>query len=226
MKKDYENCIEEISDKHKQLIEHIDSRKSLQKLHEVAYNFIHLSLLVDSNKDNTFLWEIVSNTIEVLSTYPIISKKNIKNLSRNTIDNFIKIYKDVSEEDSNFSRLRIEDKFKNIKKYKGYDECDVYIKSLDYILNRYKNYCGYIHSTQEEFLSLSISVNNFYKEIPVNSKVIDEYIKFYKKLCIILLFIYKDKLDKVSHEELIKIRSFCIKNDVKEYLEYFYKIKF
>ena len=139
MKKDYENCIEEISDKHKQLIEHIDSRKSLQKLHEVAYNFIHLSLLVDSNKDNKFLWEIVSNTIEVLSTYPIISKKNIKNLSRNTIDNFIKIYKDVSEEDSNFSRLRIEDKFKNIKKYKGYDECDVYIKSLDYILNRYKN---------------------------------------------------------------------------------------
>ena len=138
MKKDYENCIEEISDKHKQLIEHIDSRKSLQKLHEVAYNFIHLSLLVDSNKDNKFLWEIVSNTIEVLSTYPIISKKNIKNLSRNTIDNFIKIYKDVSEEDSNFSRLRIEDKFKNIKKYKGYDECDVYIKSLDYILNRYK----------------------------------------------------------------------------------------
>ena len=133
MKKDYENCIEEISDKHKQLIEHIDSRKSLQKLHEVAYNFIHLSLLVDSNKDNKFLWEIVSNTIEVLSTYPIISKKNIKNLSRNTIDNFIKIYKDVSEEDSNFSRLRIEDKFKNIKKYKGYDECDVYIKSLDYI---------------------------------------------------------------------------------------------
>ena len=128
MKKDYENCIEEISDKHKQLIEHIDSRKSLQKLHEVAYNFIHLSLLVDSNKDNKFLWEIVSNTIEVLSTYPIISKKNIKNLSRNTIDNFIKIYKDVSEEDSNFSRLRIEDKFKNIKKYKGYDECDVYIK--------------------------------------------------------------------------------------------------
>ena len=117
MKKDYENCIEEISDKHKQLIEHIDSRKSLQKLHEVAYNFIHLSLLVDSNKDNKFLWEIVSNTIEVLSTYPIISKKNIKNLSRNTIDNFIKIYKDVSEEDSNFSRLRIEDKFKNIKKY-------------------------------------------------------------------------------------------------------------
>lgn len=115
MKKDYENCIEEISDKHKQLIEHIDSRKSLQKLHEVAYNFIHLSLLVDSNKDNKFLWEIVSNTIEVLSTYPIISKKNIKNLSRNTIDNFIKIYKDVSEEDSNFSRLRIEDKFKNIK---------------------------------------------------------------------------------------------------------------
>lgn len=211
MKKDYENCIEEISDKHKQLIEHIDSRKSLQKLHEVAYNFIHLSLLVDSNKDNKFL---------------LISKKNIKNLSRNTIDNFIKIYKDVSEEDSNFSRLRIEDKFKNIKKYKGYDECDVYIKSLDYILNRYKNYCGYIHSTQEEFLSLSISVNNFYKEIPVNSKVIDEYIKFYKKLCIILLFIYKDKLDKVSHEELIKIRSFCIKNDVKEYLEYFYKIKF
>ena len=114
MKKDYENCIEEISDKHKQLIEHIDSRKSLQKLHEVAYNFIHLSLLVDSNKDNKFLWEIVSNTIEVLSTYPIISKKNIKNLSRNTIDNFIKIYKDVSEEDSNFSRLRIEDKFKNV----------------------------------------------------------------------------------------------------------------
>ena len=130
MKKDYENCIEEISDKHKQLIEHIDSRKSLQKLHEVAYNFIHLSLLVDSNKDNKFLWEIVSNTIEVLSTYPIISKKNIKNLSRNTIDNFIKIYKDVSEEDSNFSRLRIEDKFKNIKKYKKYN--------LDKIFLRYK----------------------------------------------------------------------------------------
>lgn len=64
-----------------------------------------MSLLVDSNKDNKFLWEIVSNTIEVLSTYPIISKKNIKNLSRNTIDNFIKIYKDVSEEDSIFQDL-------------------------------------------------------------------------------------------------------------------------
>ena len=125
MKKDYENCIEEISDKHKQLIEHIDSRKSLQKLHEVAYNFIHLSLLVDSNKDNKFLWEIVSNTIEVLSTYPIISKKNIKNLSRNTIDNFIKIYKDVSEEDSNFSILRIEDKFKNLN---GIKFCAVFRK--------------------------------------------------------------------------------------------------
>lgn len=138
----------------------------------------------------------------------------------------MKIYKDISEENSEFSKLRVEDKFKKIKQYKGYNDCELYTKSLDYIFDRYKNYCGYIHSTQEEFLSLSISVINFYNGIPIKNNVIDEYIKFYKKLFIILLFIYKEKLDKVNHEELIKIRSFCFKNDIKEYLKYFYNIKF
>ena len=218
LKKDSKLCYEYLSDVYKSAIDN----KDFNRIHKIAYIYLELGNLLDGDESKKFYSEIQSNIIYMLYSIKTITEKTACMLNRNTIDNLLRICKLKYNLSNDFRKMYIEDKFKTIKNYNSYNEIFAYCKNIDYLLNEYKNACGYIHSTKDKYLDLCENLMEYTSYNP-NYNNLD---KFYKRILFILLVVYEMDLKNKSFEKKSIVRSYLERNDLKEYLNYFYNANF
>jgi hypothetical protein len=225
LKRDCEQCFELYKSEANKT--NLENYSMFSILHNIAFNYIALRLVLNENDETyKFINEIISNTIQVLATFSFIDEKLLFSLNRNSVDNFIKISKTKFNFTEEFSRKKIEKKFNDIASYKSYNQCSKYRSAIDHLLNRYKVYCGYIHSTKIEYMELYSNLRNYYDSKGLNDNNIKETEKFYKKMMFALLFIYKEDIEDKNHDIISNIRSFCYKEDIRDFVKYFFDVNF
>ncbi len=211
-------CYEYLNDIYKLQIEN----KEFNRIHKIAYIYLELDNLLDSDESKKFYKEILSNIIYMLYSIKTLTEKTVNMLNRNTIDNLLKICKIKYNLSKDFRKKHIEDKFKDIKNYNSFNEIDSYCRAIDFLLNEYKEACGYIHSTKDEYLDLCENLKE-YTLYKIDYNKLD---RFYKRILFVLLVIYEKDLKSKSFEKKAIIRSYIEKDYLKEYLNYFYDAGF
>lgn len=199
-----------------------NDRIYFNKIHKIAYSYLQLNNILNDDESKIYYQEILSNIICMLYSYKTLSEKIINMLNRNTIDNILRICRLKYKFTDEFRKKYIEDKFKMIKQHNSYNSITAYSKKLDYLLNEYKIACGYVHSTQLDYLSLCSNL----KEYSLGCIDFDKINKFYKNVLFILLVIYESDLKKKNYETVCKVRTYLDKNDLIEYVNYFYCANF
>lgn len=211
-------CYEYLSNIYKDEIKN----EEFKRIHKIAYIFLELDNLLDSDESNKFYKEILSNIIYMLYSIKTLTEKTVNMLNRNTIDNLLKICKLKYNLSNDFRKKRIEDKFKEVKNYKSFNEMNSYCKSIDFLLNEYKEACGYIHSTKDEYLDLCGNLKE-YTLYKIDYNKLD---RFYKRILFVLLVVYEKDLKSKSFEKKSIIRGYVEKEYIREYLNYFYDAGF
>lgn len=220
IKKDAENCYCYLEKKYNVEID----KNSFKKIHKIAYTYLNLDLLIEDQECKVYFEEILSNIICILYSFNIQTDKIISMINRNTIDNLLRICKIKYNLGVEFSRLNIEKKFNTIKAYNSFDKLEAYSKCLDFLLNEYKIACGYIHSTNEEYLSTNNNLKEYnFDVLHVN---VDKIVKFHEKILFILLVIFEKDLRNKNHDICCQVRSYLNKSYIKEYVKYFYNARF
>lgn len=221
IREDAEKCILYIEEIQKIKLTQCDKSK-FKSIHKIAYKYLELESILEEKESKKYFKEIVSNIIHLLYSSSTLNKKIVNMLNRNSIDNLIKMAKLEFAFDKDFRKKHIEDKFKEIKFHNSYNNMSAYTQTLDYLLNEYKNACGYIHSTKCSYLTLYDNIKDYYED----SYNLNNVIKFYKRVLFIVLVIYEKDLKTKNHEILCEIRSLLEKDKLKEYVNFFYNADF
>lgn len=211
-------CYEYLSNIYKDEIK----SKEFKRIHKIAYIYLELDNLLDSDESKKFYKEILSNIIYMMYSIKTLTEKTVNMLNRNTIDNLLKICKLKYTLSDDFRKKHIEDKFKDIKYYNSFNEIGSYCKVIDFLLNEYKEACGYIHSTKDKYLDLCDNLKE-YTLYEIDYNKLD---RFYKRVLFLLLVVYEKDLKSKNFEKKSIIRGYVEKEYLKEYLNYFYDARF
>ncbi len=206
------------------LMEH-EMSLELKHIHKAAYIFYLWKIELNKNGTNSeHLNEIISTFTQIIYVSIYKDIKILFMLYRNIIDNFIKLIREYFTLDSNLYTLEI---FQNVMEHSSTKRYLILAQAYNRILHVYKIGCGYVHSTEEKFLSLHENLR-FYLEGENREfkKCIKTFCDLIKSINYILIYYYQDIYETFSVNDKKLVNYFCNKKDLRTIYKDLYGVNY
>jgi hypothetical protein len=226
IKKDFKSMYDYlITFDYKSILLDEELKLELKQVHKAAYVFYIWKIELNKKGiESVHFDEIISTLVQIIYVSIYKDIKILYMLYRNIIDNFSKLLRAYFNMDNKLYTLQIFEQVLDKPCTKNYSFLE---NSYQSILNIYKFSCGYVHSTNEKFLSLNDSVRNYGSTLNESfKKSIRDFCNMMKNINYILIFLFRNIYDQLDFKEKKLINSFCNKKQLKIIYKLLYDVDF